>query len=214
MDSRALTLLMARADCAGVRIRGLLAGERRKARIGREMAKAHAARSKAPIQARREQLPKTADLSGVKLDILENLLSFYVRAIGVVLNRDYDHVLSSVSLAHGTGKVSTLLMVAANPGIRPSVLAHYVLRDRSAMTRLLHQMKTAGLIVERISDKERRARELYVTARGEALVDRVRTLARAQSDAFFSVLTPPEQRQLMTLLKKLYRHYVTDLPEI
>ena len=177
------------------------------------MTKAPATPTKTPDQVRREQQPKTADLSGVKLDILQDLLSYYVRVVSVVLNRDYDHAMSCVSLAHGTGKVSTLLMVAANPGIRPSVLAHYVLRDRSAMTRLLHQMKTAGLIVEQISDRERRARELYVTTRGKALVDRVRRLATEQSEAFFGVLSQPEQRQLMALLKKLYNRHVTDLPD-
>lgn len=175
---------------------------------GRDMAKAQAARGKAPVQLRKERQPKTADVSAVKLDILENLLSYYMRVVSVVLNRDYDHVLSGVSLAHGTGKVSTLLMVAANPGIRPSVLAHYVLRDRSAMTRLLQQMKTAGLIVEQISDKERRARELYLTAKGKSIVDKVRGLASQQSDAFFSVLSPADQKQLMGLLKKLYSSHV------
>jgi DNA-binding MarR family transcriptional regulator len=177
------------------------------------MAKARVARTKPPAQVRREQQPKTADVSRVRLDILEDLLSFYMRVASVVLNRDYDHVISRVSLAGGTGKVATLLMVAANPGIRPSVLAHFVLRDRSAMTRLLHQMKGAGLIVEQISDKERRARELYVTIKGRALLDQVRTLAREQSDAFFSVLSQPEQKQLMALLKKLCHHHVRDLPE-
>ena len=172
------------------------------------MAKARALRSKAPVQVRKEQQPKTADVSAVKLDILENLLSYYMRVVSVVLNRDYDHVLSTVSLAHGTGKVSTLLMVAANPGIRPSVLAHYVLRDRSAMTRLLQQMKSAGLIIEQISDKERRARELYLTAKGKSLVGRVRSLASQQSDAFFGVLSSGEQKQLMELLKKLYSNHV------
>jgi DNA-binding MarR family transcriptional regulator len=99
-------------------------------------------------------------------------------------------------------------MVAANPGIRPSVLAHYVLRDRSAMTRLLQQMKQAGLIVEQISDKERRARELYLTNKGRNIVDKVRALATQQSDAFFGVLSSPEQKQLMALLKKLYSAHV------
>lgn len=175
---------------------------------GENMTKAQAARSKAPVQVRKEQQPKTADVSAVRLDILENLLSYYMRVVSVVLNRDYDHVLSSVSLAHGTGKVTTLLMVAANPGIRPSVLAHYVLRDRSAMTRLLQQMKTAGLIVEQISDKERRARELFLTAKGRSIVDKVRHLASQQSDAFFGVLSANEQTQLMDLLKKLYTSHV------
>lgn len=172
------------------------------------MVKARKPRSKPPVQLRREQQPKTADVSDVKLDILDGLLSYYMRVVSVVLNRDYDHVLSGVSLAHGTGKVSTLLMVAANPGIRPSVLAHYVLRDRSAMTRLLHQMKQAGLIVEQISDKERRARELYLTTKGRSIVDKVRTLATQQSEAFFGVLSGPERKQLMELLKKLYSAHV------
>lgn len=212
MDNLAIALLMAGASDGESRLAGLAAGERRRVRIGSNMANARATPSKAPVQVRRQQQPKTADVSGVKLDILEDLLSFYMRVVGVVLNCDYDHVISSVSLAGGTGKVSTLLMVAANPGIRPSVLAHFVLRDRSAMTRLLHQMKTAGLIVEQISDKERRARELYVTTKGRTMLDRVRTLAKQQSDAFFGVLTQPEQKQLMALLKKLRHHHVTDLP--
>lgn len=176
------------------------------------MSTSRTARAKAPLQLRLEQAPKTADVSGVGLDILENLLSFYVRSIGVVLNRDFDHVLADVSMAHGTGKVTTLLMVGANPGIRPSVLAHYVLRDRSAMTRLLQQMKRAGLIVEKISPTERRARELYLTGKGRSLVDRVRTLAAAQSEQFFGVLGKGEQEQLMALLRKLYQHHVSTTP--
>ena len=172
------------------------------------MARVKAARSSTPLQTRKDQQPKTADVSAVKLDILEDLLSYYMLVVGVVLNRDYDHALSSVSLAHGTGKVSTLLMVAANPGIRPSVLAHYVLRDRSAMTRLLQQMKNAGLIIERISESERRARELYLTAKGRSILEKVRVLVTRQSDAFFGVLSSREQEQLMTLLKKLYSNHV------
>ena len=93
------------------------------------------------------------------------------------------------------------------------MLAHYVLRDRSAMTRLLQQMKKAGLIVEQISDQERRARELFLTAKGKSLVDRVRTLVTHQSDQFFGVLSGPEQKQLMGLLKRLHSHHVSVLPD-
>lgn len=208
MDTRVAALLSGPVDNSKSTA-ACRCGERQQiVQTGRNMTKARTARSKAPVQVRKEQQPKTADVSAVKLDILENLLSYYMRVVSVVLNRDYDHVLSSVSLAHGTGKVSTLLMVAANPGIRPSVLAHYVLRDRSAMTRLLQQMKAAGLIVEQISDKERRARELFLTAKGRSIVDKVRHLASQQSDAFFGVLSASEQKQLMELLKKLYASHV------
>ncbi len=208
MDNHGGALLRADADRAEIRKQGKPVITDGTVRDGRNMVKARKARSKPPVQLRKEQQPKTADVSDVKLDILDGLLSYYMRVVSVVLNRDFDHQLSSVSMAHGTGKVSTLLMVGANPGIRPSVLAHYVLRDRSAMTRLLQQMKQAGLIVEQISDKERRARELYLTNKGRSLVDKVRALVSQQSDAFFGVLSGPEQKQLMELLKKLYSAHV------
>jgi DNA-binding MarR family transcriptional regulator len=132
--------------------------------------------------------------------------------VGLALNRDYDQKISEVALARGTGKVSVLLMVGANPGIRPSVLAHYILKDRSAMGRLLDQMKRAGLIIERISESERRAHELYLTPRGQKLVERVRAIATEQSDAFFSVLTEAELKQLVGIMQKLYQIHIANLP--
>jgi DNA-binding MarR family transcriptional regulator len=156
--------------------------------------------------------PKTADYSNVRFDVLKDLLSFYARSVGVALNRDYDAQIATVSLAKGTGKVTTLLLVGANPGIRPSVVAHFILKDRSATARLLDQMKRNGLLVEKVSAAERRAHELYLTAKGQALIARVRAIALKQSGDFFSVLSVAEQDQLRALLKKLYESHVADLP--
>src|SRR5918912_418509 len=92
------------------------------------------------------------------------------------------------SLARGTGKVATLLLVDANPGIRPSVVAHFILKDRSAMVKLLDQLTRAGLIEQKVSAAERRAHELYLTPKGRALARKVRAIAIEQSESFFSVL--------------------------
>ena len=156
--------------------------------------------------------PKTADYSKLRFDVLKDLLSFYSRSVGVALNRDYDAKIAKLSLAKGTGKVTTLLLVGANPGIRPSVVAHFILKDRSATARLLDQMKRQGLLVEKVSAVERRAHELYLTAKGQALIQRVRAIAVKQSDDFFAVLSEAEQDQLLRLLQKLYEHRVADLP--
>jgi DNA-binding MarR family transcriptional regulator len=156
--------------------------------------------------------PKSGDLASIDFDILRHLPSFFVRSVGVALNRDYDQKISEVALARGTGKVSVLLMVGANPGIRPSVLAHYILKDRSAMGRLLDQMQRAGLIIEKISESERRAHELYLTPKGQKLVERVRAIATEQSDGFFSVLTEAELKQLVGIMQKLYQTHIADLP--
>jgi DNA-binding MarR family transcriptional regulator len=173
--------------------------------------RAYQTRSEAQFR-KGQSAPKTTDYSNIKFDILTDLLSFYYRSASLALNRDYDAKIAKVSLARGTGKVSTLLLVGANPGIRPSVIAHFILKDRSAMARLLDQLKRGGLLVEKVSATERRAHELYLTTKGYALIDRVRAMAQQQSEDFFSVLSAAEQLLLLGILKKLYETHIADLP--
>lgn len=161
----------------------------------------------------RRPQPRTIDYSEVSFDILGDLLSFHARSMGIALNRDYDQAIGKVALARGTGKVSVLLMVHANPGIRPSVIAHFIQKDRSAMAKLIEQMKRNGLLEQKVDALERRAHELYLTQKGEALVAKVRKIAQQQSDAFFSVLDEPDRAHLRRILIALYQRHVAPLPE-
>ena len=161
-------------------------------------------------RSRTRPVPKTADYSDLDFDILGDLLSFYLRSVNLALSRDYEPKMDAVSLARGTGKVSTLLLVDANPGIRPSVVAHFILKDRSAMVKLLGQLTDAGLILQKVSASERRAHELYLTAKGQALARRVRAIAVEQSEGFFSILGEEERASLLRVLRKLYRHHIAD----
>jgi len=158
------------------------------------------------------QAPKTIDYSKVDFDIFGDLLSFYVRTVNILVSRDLDEQTEELAMAGGTGKISTLLLVGANPGLRPSVLAHFILKDRSAMGKLLEQMERAGLLEQKVSSSERRARELYLTPKGKALAQQVREVARRQSDDFFSVLTDEEQDSLLRILRKVYESYVDTVP--
>src|SRR5260221_359782 len=124
-----------------------------------------------------------------------------------------DQRMGKISLARGSGTVSTLLLVVANPGIRPSVIAHFILKDRSAMARLLDQLKRKGLMIEKVNAAERRAHELYLTPKGYALSDRVRAFALKQSEDFFSVLSEAERQQLRPILKKLYETHIAEIPK-
>ena len=156
------------------------------------------------------QVPRTADLSDVDLDIFRDLLSFYIRVVNQVLGRDLDHQMRGTPVARGTGKISTLLLIAANPGIRPSVIAHFNMKDRSAMVRILGQLRRAGLLRQSVSATERRAHELHLTAKGHALVHQVRDIAIRQSEGFFSMLSAEERRTLRTILDKVYRSVIAD----
>jgi len=156
--------------------------------------------------------PKTVDYLNIDFDVFGTLLSFYVRSVNLQVSRDLDEQTLPLGISGGTGKISTILLVGANPGIRPSVLAHFIQKDRSAMGKLLEQMERAGFIEQKISAVERRARELYLTDKGRALVPRVREVICRQSDDFFAVLSAAEQDALLKLLRKVYEGYVDMVP--
>ncbi|MGC1578766.1 MAG: MarR family winged helix-turn-helix transcriptional regulator, partial [Beijerinckiaceae bacterium] len=126
--------------------------------------------------------------------------------------RDLDEKMKPLALAGATGKISTILLTSANPGIRPSVLAHFIQKDRSATGKLIERMERAGLVKQEISATERRAREPYSTDKGRAMAPKVRAVIRRQDDDFFGMLTPKERRKLLTLLRKIYSHYVDMVP--
>jgi DNA-binding MarR family transcriptional regulator len=158
------------------------------------------------------QVPKTIDFSEIDFDIFTDLLSFYVRTVNMLVSRDLDEQMAALEVAGGTGKISTLLLVGRNPGIRPSVLAHFILKDRSAMGRLLDQLQQAGLVEQKVSPEERRARELYLTPKGQRVAEQVRAVAQRQSADFFSILSGQEQADLLRLLRKVYAGYVEHAP--
>jgi len=142
------------------------------------------------------------------LDILKDLLSYHVRSLNVCMSQDLDRCMGALPVARGTGKISALLLVDANPGIRPSTIAEIIGKDRSAMGRLLDTLKGAGLMIQRVSEKERRSHELYLTKKGQDLAAQVRAIALEHNRRFFSVLSEEDQERLQDLLKRLYRHHI------
>ncbi len=165
------------------------------------------------VPRRGPKAPRTVDHLDIDFDIFGTLLSFHVRTLNILVSQDLDARMEELGLAGGTGKIATLLLVGANPGIRPSVLAHFIRKDRSAMGKLLDAMGEAGLVDRRVSPVERRARELYLLPKGEALRGRVREVALTQDRDFFAVLDDGERPHLLGLLRKVYGCHLDTMPD-
>lgn len=146
--------------------------------------------------------------SAIDLDILGDLLSFYMRTITLALSRDLDQRLDGLEVAKGTGKVITLLLVDSHPGIRPSVIARLSTKSQPEIGRIVNQLVKAKLITRQVAPEERRAHQLFITPQGANVADQVRRLAKAQSEDFFSHLDEEDQQQLMRILKNSYRRIV------
>ena len=74
--------------------------------------------------------------------------------------------------------------------------------DPSTMVGLVDDLERAGLANRRPHPRDRRAREVVITAKGRRTVDEVRALAGDVEDAVLQGLASDERRQLMKLLRK------------
>ncbi|MVA54766.1 MarR family winged helix-turn-helix transcriptional regulator [Agrobacterium vitis] len=142
------------------------------------------------------------------LDVLENVLSYYIRTINMAVSRDLDQKLGKLEVAKGTGKITTLLLVDSHPGIWSSVIAQLIFKDRSAMVRLVDQMEEQELLRREADDDDNRAQGLFITPKGAALAKRVRPLVVKQSRDFFPDITDEEHQMLISVLGRTYRRIV------
>lgn len=153
-------------------------------------------------------LKRPTTVAEVDLDVLEDTLSFYIRTVNLAVSRDLDDRLSGLDVARGTGKITTLLLVDSHPGIRPSLIAQLIMKDRAAMGRLVEQMMEHDLLTRRVSAADGRAHELFITPKGAKLAKRVRLLVTRQSKDFFHFIPDEEQKVMMGILRRAYRRIV------
>ncbi len=74
--------------------------------------------------------------------------------------------------------------------------------DPSTMVTLIDELERTGLAKRRPHPRDRRAREVVVTAKGRRTAERGRTLARDVEDAVLQGLASEERRRLIKLLRK------------
>ena len=84
------------------------------------------------------QAPKTIAYQHIDFDVLGTLSSFYVRTVSVLGS---DRQTAELGLSGRTGKISTILLVGANPLLWPSVLAHFIRKDRSTVAKLFEGIR-------------------------------------------------------------------------
>ncbi|BDA86569.1 MarR family transcriptional regulator [Aureimonas sp. SA4125] len=159
--------------------------------------------------AEKAEMGEALRAENVDLGVLDSTLSFFIRSINVAVTRDLNDRLGGLDLARGTGKITTLLLVENHPGIRPSVIADVIFKDRSAMGRILEDMTEAGLIRREVAESDQRAQALFLTDKGAELAITVRDIVR-QSRAFFAGVDDADYAEVLRLLRKIYWRVVAS----
>ena len=100
------------------------------------------------------------------------------------------------------GQFGVLAHVGAAEGMSQTELAEALSLTQGNVCQLIDKLERAGLLLRR---PEGRTNRLYLTERGQALYDDVVPAHEAVIEGLFSSLAPPQQAELLTLVRTLDR---------
>ncbi|MGR3759762.1 MarR family winged helix-turn-helix transcriptional regulator [Roseobacteraceae bacterium NS-SX3] len=97
---------------------------------------------------------------------------------------------------------SALTAIHGNPGIDQASVAGLIAYDRATLGKVIDRLEAKGLVERRVSQADRRAREVRLSPAGEALLARAHPIVRAAQPDILTGLTDAECSQFLALLKK------------
>ena len=109
-------------------------------------------------------------------------------------------VLESIGLT--TALFALLNVLGARKGAIQQEIGAELGIDPSTMVSLIDQLEAAGLAKRRPHPKDRRAREVVITAKGRRVLERARGMASQVQDDVLRGLTAAERRELLKLLRR------------
>ena len=127
---------------------------------------------------------------------------------GFVVRRLHQIVVSACYEGWGDLDISpvqygALMAVRAFPGIDQRALARAIAIDRSSIGTVSGQLERRGLIARRKGTRDKRNKELFLTAKGAGVLRRAQPLAWEIQDRILAPLLAKEREEFLRLLAKL-----------
>lgn len=130
-------------------------------------------------------------------------IAFLVSQVGAQSSRVWNRRVKATGF--DSRVVMVLWNVAMAEGRSQIELARSLHLPGTRIVALVDVLEAEGLLERRISPRDRRRRELHVTRKGQALVDRILKISSAHEAEFTDGLTARERAQLLQLLGKVAR---------
>lgn len=92
--------------------------------------------------------------------------------------------------------------IHANPGLDQASLAGLIAHDRATIGGVVDRLEAKGIVLRKINERDRRARELSLTARGEVTLAEVTPVVRAMQDDMLTGLSDAERQAFLRLARK------------
>jgi DNA-binding MarR family transcriptional regulator len=140
-------------------------------------------------------------VAGLEYDVLDELLGYSLRRAQVAMFMAFHEATRGMAIT--PPRFTALVVIGANPGLSQTVLGNVLGIARSGAMLLTNWFEEQGLVERRHRADDGRAWGLYLTRRGEALVERMKRRVIASDRRRAAVLSARERRELQRLLAKL-----------
>lgn len=97
---------------------------------------------------------------------------------------------------------AALAAISANPSIDQVTLAGLIAYDRTTITGVIDRLVQKGLVERNASSRDRRARELQITADGKRTLRAITPAVESAQQIMLRGLTETEGAELMRLMRK------------
>jgi DNA-binding MarR family transcriptional regulator len=136
-----------------------------------------------------------------KQDSAADSVGFMLSTLGHAVSRRFIHALEPLELH--PREFAVLRAVKANDGQSQQTLAERLHIPPSRMVSIVDELESRGLIERRPDPADRRVRALYVTTRGQTLLEDAFNLVVEHERAISDVLTVEERAELLELLNRI-----------
>ena len=100
--------------------------------------------------------------------------------------------------------------ISANPGVDQARVAALIAYDRATIGGVIDRLEKKGLVLRKVSQRDRRAREVFLTKEGEKLVADMFPVVRAMQDDILRGLNVEERQTFLGLAAKATRAHRED----
>jgi DNA-binding MarR family transcriptional regulator len=128
-------------------------------------------------------------------------VGFMLSTLGYAISRRFHRVLEPLELH--PREFAVLRAVRGNEGQSQQALAERLRIPPSRMVAIVDELESRGLIERRPDSSDRRVRTLYVTRRGQKVLDDAFNLVVQNERAITDTLTAKERVQLLDLLNRI-----------
>ena len=161
------------------------------------------------MNVRKLPLP-TAGNSGRDYGGLDEMSGFLISMAQAYVFDLFYHDLARHGLS--PGKISALIVIYENPGIRHGELADMLLIKLAQMSKMIKSFEAKGWVERRRPREDKRAVELFLTSAGRDYVEKNRPILMHHEAGRPSGLTAREHQQLVRLLRKYLCMKTKEVP--